>query len=209
MAPITPHSVTHGACFALAHGAHLLEDAAILYAADRISSSFHISVMAREELGRFNILCNIAQEILGGRIVTAKDVRSRLTPPQRSHQTKLQAGQSTYFLEALLPIESPQDRQIRFAEMRITDSDSLHRHRLAAQYVDLKPDGTWSTPSATKAHDALMLIWTVAGEIGDKLSWSESDNGFSAALAEVQLALPRSDEFLTRMFSLPDLHPRA
>jgi hypothetical protein len=93
--------------------------------------------------------------------------------------------------------------------MRKTDSEALHNDRLAAQYVDLKADGTWSVPSATKAQDAQQLFWTIAGEIGDLLRWSETDDEFRLLLVKLPKALPRSEDFLARMFSLSAVNVEA
>lgn len=187
-----------GACHSLANASRLLDDAVLLYMAGRIPSSFHMAVMAREELGRFNILSQIAQEIADGATITAADVRYRVKPTQKSHQAKLQSGQSTFFTNVPLPTESFLERQTRYTEMRKTDSNELHIKRLAAQYVDLKADETWSTPSETMESDAQALIWTVAAEIGDSLRWVESDDDCKGSLSEGDISLPRPEDFLAR-----------
>lgn len=201
MTQLSRANLNEGACYALAHSAHLLEDAAILYERNRVSSSFHIAVMAREELGRFNLLCKLAQELAEGETRDAKEVTTCLKPGKRPHQAKLQAGQSTFFITAPLPTESFLVRQKRYEEMRKVDSTFLHSRRLAAQYVDLNPDGTWSKPSDTKKEDAEMLIYTVAGEISDSLMWAENDEGFTAICANAEFSLPRSDDIRSRILS--------
>lgn len=66
-----------GACLALANAVRILEDAAMLYAAGRAPTSFHLAVIAREELGRFNILVEVAQELVTVRSIAANDIRER------------------------------------------------------------------------------------------------------------------------------------
>jgi AbiV family abortive infection protein len=196
-------STMQGATHALGHAVRLLEDAAILYATKRTSSSFLLAVAAREEVGRFNILTSAANQILEGASISVEDMRRRLKPNRKPHQVKLQAGQSTFYTRSPLPVESFVERQQRYAELRKSDSEALHNDRLAAQYVELRANGTWSVPSATRLQDAHQLIWTIAGEIGDLLRWSETDIEFRELLSRFSESLPRSEDFLNRMFSLP------
>jgi AbiV family abortive infection protein len=192
-----------GACHALANATRLLEDAAMLYAAGRAPSSFHLAVMAREELGRFNILGKVANELANGTAVTASDIRKRVAPRSNPHQPKLQAGQSTFILKSPLPDETFLERQQRFTEMRETDSKALHAKRLSAQYVDLNEDETWSTPNDLKDSDALEIIWIVAGEINDTVRWVESDDECKEILERGSILLPKADDLLARTLVLP------
>lgn len=192
-----------GACHALANATRLVEDAAILYAAGRAASSFHLAVMAREELGRFNILAKVAYELADGAAIKANVIRERVKPRSNPHQEKLQAGQSTFMLKSPLPVETYQERQKRFAEMRKSDSKELHSKRLAAQYVDLNDDETWSTPNDLKDSDALEIIWIVGGEINDTVRWVESDDECMAIIERGSILFPKADDFLARILVLP------
>jgi AbiV family abortive infection protein len=191
-----------GAYHALAHAVRLLDDAAILYTAKRASSSFLLAVAAREEVGQFNILNEVASEISNGGTVSVGDIQKSAKPSKRPHQAKLEAGQSTFYLTSPLPALSWEERKKFYSDLKKRDSENLHIYRLAAQYVDLNDDGTWSLPSSTKLQDALLLISTVAGEIGDLLCWTEANNEYRGLLVKLPEALPRSEDFLACMFSL-------
>ena len=192
-----------GACHALANATRLVEDAAILYAAGRAASSFHLAVMAREELGRFNILAKVAYQLADGTAIEASVIRERVKPRSNSHQERLQAGQSTFTLKSPLPVETYLERQKRFAEMRKNDSKELHSKRLSAQYVDLNDDETWSTPNDLKDTDALQIIWTVGCEINDTVRWVESDDECKAIIERGSILLPKADDFLARVLVRP------
>ena len=87
---IDHESLAIGACYAMAHAVNVLEDAAILYSQKRASSSFHFAVMAREELGRFNLLAERHHGLPANECVDATELARHLQP----HKIKLLAGQS-------------------------------------------------------------------------------------------------------------------
>jgi AbiV family abortive infection protein len=200
-----------GACYAVAHAVHLIEDAAILFSRGRISSSFHLAVLAREELGRANLLWEESRIAQGGQITDLSALRKKLL----DHVAKLDAGQST--TQVQLPPEMVEAwtsaierndlgalralhkrRRILVAEVRSKDPRRLHGQRLRAQYVDLNSDGTWSRPSQTQKSDAQSLILIVACELSGFL-WLEPDDEFALALAQSGEALPTDAEFQERV----------
>jgi AbiV family abortive infection protein len=192
-----------GAFHALANAARFLEDAAVLYENRRRSSSYLSTVAAREELGRFNLLWRAVVEIDDGLVITAKELRGRLRPSKEAHHAKLQAGQSMFFFQGALPVETFVERQSRYSEMRKTDSRITYEHRLSEQYVDLSDDGSWSVPGKISLRDVLMFIWVVTGEVGGALLSGEDDHRFSSALSSARVSLPLSMGLQNRIFSLP------
>ena len=89
MAQIGKAYLENGICYALCPSHHLIEDAAILYVAERIPSSFHLAVMAREELGRANLLWKRTSAMGEGDVIEADGLIKEL----QDHKTKLDAGQ--------------------------------------------------------------------------------------------------------------------
>lgn len=206
-------SLRQGACYALEHCARLAEDAATMYAAKRFPTSFCLAVMAREELGRFNLLWQQSIEIGDDETICAKTVAERLKP----HEDKLRAGQS------IVPIPMAPD-EMRKWTAAITANDSatieaigeevrkrgatvrkhapsaLHRRRLQAQYVDLDPrDGTWSTPSGIDKDEARTLIQTVMAEIANVLIAATANPALSRVAERVQVLIPQMGPFTHRV----------
>jgi AbiV family abortive infection protein len=187
---INRDSLREGACYALEHCARLAEDAAILYAAKRVPSSFHLAVMAREELGRFNILWKRAGEMGDSDTIDAQEMADHLKP----HKLKLRAGQSivhvpmTEEMDAkwIAAIKSKdtttaaaiaEDLRRRANIIRERAPSDIHNHRLKTQYVDLNPkDGSWSKPGDVDAPVAHTLILTVMAEIANALIAAQGDS---------------------------------
>jgi len=192
-----------GAFHALANAVRFLEDAAVFYENRRGSSSYLSTVAAREECGRFNILWRAVIDIDGGLVITDKQLRGRLRPKKDAHRAKLQPGQSTFFFQGALPVETFVERQSRYSEMRKTNSRFSYEQRLSEQYVDLSDDGSWSVPGKISLHDVLMFIWVVAGEVGGALLSGEDDQRFASALFTSRVSLPHSMCLQNRIFSLP------
>ncbi|MFH0813674.1 MAG: AbiV family abortive infection protein [Pseudomonadota bacterium] len=212
MAQLGKDRLKEGVCYALAHSVHLIEDAVILYLEDRISSSFHLAIMAREELGRATILWKKADGMTDEETVEAESLAAYL----REHKIKLDAGQSTTHVRlkaemvaALTTAIQSNDRvaldKIHRERKRIVsavrkhDPDRLHKSRLKAQYVDLNSDGSWSNPSDTKKMDAQTIVLTVAVEIGGTLAELESDRSLSDICAKTNVSLPSYAAFEARV----------
>ena len=213
MATVNKKCLEHGICHALAHGVYLIEDAAILYAENRIPSSFHLAVMAREELGRANLLWKRALAIGEADSIDADQLIKEL----KDHKTKLDAGQSTTYIE--LPPEMMaaltaaiakndraaldaihQERKRLVEQTRKHDPAALHTRRLLAQYVQLNRDGTWSLPSETVKENAHTLIFTVASEIVGTLLEVDEDPRLRDICAQARQPLPSYSEFERRVF---------
>jgi AbiV family abortive infection protein len=208
MSIVNRKSLRSGACFALAHAASLIEDAAILYEANRISSGFHLAVLAREELGRANLLWKRASTMSLVGSVTVEDLRKGL----QDHIAKLDAGQSTTHFKipaktmtewtaAILANDKAalakvhEKRMAVAAKVRKHDPARLHNLRFKAQYVDIDTNGKWTKPSETKKADAQSLLVTVACEISDTLLWANEDKIFCDACAKAKQKLPTYNEF--------------
>ena len=182
-ATINRESVIKGACLALAHAAQMLDDSSLLYQFRRFSSSFCLAVSAREELGRLHLLWGELRDLNSNGVKEAKVLVDKLS----SHINKLEAGITA------LPIplsESDRDAWINaiqrndveeaerifyptpvvLAQWRNQHATSLHRMRLAAQYVDLdRTTGQWTTPADLDPQEARNLINVVSTEITNLL----------------------------------------
>ena len=163
MPRLSQENVKIGVCLSVAHALRLIEDASILYVTERIASSFHLAVMAREELGRALLLWKQASAMKDADTVDVQDLARQI----QHHVAKLDAGQSTTHVELpsglmaawtaaiekndrMALVEIHKQRTALFAKVRKHDPSLLHKRRLKAQYVDLNGDGSWSKPSDTK-----------------------------------------------------------
>lgn len=214
MPQLSQLQVRSGACCALAHAAHLIEDAAILYAANRISSGYALAVLAREEYGRANILWQRASAMSENETLDSESLADEL----QDHIAKIDAGQLTTLVKlppdlmaswtqaihaqdkvALAKIAAKRDALV--AQIRKHDPSLLHKRRLKALYVDLNQDGTWSRPSQTKKGDAQTLILFVASEIAGSLLEAADDPTMAAACEAAAQALPTYADIDTRVIS--------
>ena len=204
-----------GACYAMAHAVNVLEDAAILYSQKRASSSFHLAVMAREELGRFNLLAERHYGLPANECVDATELARHLEP----HKIKLLAGQSVVPVpmtpEELKAWQAAIERndetassaisqQIRTsaAKLKPHQAAALHQRRLKAQYVDLDPQtGQWSRPSEVSMADASTLIRTVMAEIANALVAAQGAAWLHAAFASIGERRPEMGPFMHRIFA--------
>jgi len=193
---LTRSELIVGSLHCAVHASHLMIDAAALYRAGRASSSFLLAVTAREELGKHYILLQQAHLAGHGTTVDVAAVQSAIRPSRAPHQTKLAAGQSTFHISAPLPKETFAERQARYKEMRKVDADALHQERMAAQYVDLEDDGTWSLPVSLRDEVAYQLMLTVACEVADPLRWVLEDAEANALATSLEPAMPSAENFL-------------
>lgn len=208
-------SLALGACYALTHAVNVLEDATVLYSHKRASSSFHLAVMAREELGRFNLLSERHLGLPANECVDAKDLTQYLQP----HKIKLLAGQSVVPVpltpeqlavwkaeisrndEAASSAISQQVR-VRAEKVKPHQAAALHQQRLKAQYVDLDlQTGQWSRPSEVSMADASNLIRTIMAEIANVLIATQGAAWLHAAFASAGESKPDMGLFTHRIFA--------
>ena len=205
-----------GACYALTHSVNALEDAAALYSQKRASSSFHLAVMAREELGRFNLLSERHQGLPADEWIDANE----LTELLQHHKTKLLAGQSVVPVpmtseklnawkaaisssEVGARSELSQQIRERATKLKPHQAAALHRQRLKAQYVNLDlQTGQWSRPSEVSMADASTLIRTVMAEIANVLLATHGAAWLHAAFASAGERKPDMGPFTHRIFAL-------
>jgi AbiV family abortive infection protein len=214
MGKINKKILENGICYALAHSINLIEDATVLYFDWRISSSFLFAVMAREELGRANLLSRRCDAMTETETIEFETIKDEL----RDHRGRLDAGQSTttFQLPAELIAEMTvawenNDREILDSihkkkkkisdKKRKSDPDRLHLRRFKAQYVDLNSDGSWSLPSDFEKTEAFELLFIVANEISDTLLWAESDKDMIEICTRTHQILPTFAEFQAKVIT--------
>lgn len=219
VAQIDRNTLRQGACYALTHAMQLLEDSAFLYSSRRTSSSFHLAVMAREELGRFVLLLKLQAALTGHETIEVKKFEKSF----KLHLEKLAAGQSVIgpipmspqtqdvWANAVKkhrdPAKKPKasdtifgDADDRKDEMRKIYAIGLHDLRLKAQYVDLDTDsGTWSRPSEVTMADTLVLIRVVMTEIANALIGSHSIEWLHVAYSTSGEQRPHMGSFTHRV----------
>lgn len=214
-AQVNRQSIALGACYTLVHATHLLEDAVASYSRGRPSTAVHLTVMAREELGRFNLLAQRHDAMQDGDSVDAREVAASL----KSHKVKLSAGQSTVpvpltaeeMAQWTLAIQHSDERMVtvlseqvrlRAKELKPNQVAEWHQRRLKAQYVDLDPNtGTWSRPSEVALSEAYSLIRTVLAEIANALIGSHALPWLRSALILAKIELPQMGPFTHHVFA--------
>ncbi len=171
---MSPRFLVEGCCRALAHAFRLAADATTLFEARRYSSTFVLTVSAREELGRANILWKHS---------TDAGNHQNLKQQLNDHASKLNAGQLTTFYplpkamrEEFARAIAVQDRDALdrlHAERRSIatrkrkgDPQRTHRRRLIAQYVNMNKN-SWDDPIETTRDETRDLLMTVLTEIAD------------------------------------------
>jgi AbiV family abortive infection protein len=180
-----------GAVLSLEHATRLIIDAACLFSQRSYSTAFVLTVFAREELGRANLLWARYSKMSDSEFVASEELKDQL----ENHLARLDAGQMTTHvqltqkeIEMLSTSASSvgsekynsafSEIRRRTKRVRKHDPGNLHQRRLKAQYVDIRSDGTWSRPveEATKT-DAKNLGLTVSSEvIGTILQMKESED---------------------------------
>ena len=201
------HDLLGGALRCLNHAAVLIRDAARLLEDGAANTSLMLAASAREELGKCGTLLRLEGN-LGSAGVEVATVRAALHPPKSPHERKLAAGQSTFLLAEPPPRgESPAERRQRQDVMRQADAKALHGKRMAAQYVDLRADGTWSDPGAAVSfQEAQTLVHIVAEEVAELLRWAREETeveGLAKVVSSLPTPLMTPEERLRRVERVP------
>jgi AbiV family abortive infection protein len=215
MATTTRDFLIEGACRAVAHAAQLAADAKELLGACRSSSAFVLSVMAREELGRANMLWKRTDTMKPGEALSAEQAKL-LENDLRSHLEKLNQGQSTthYAMSAewsaKYEVALESNDRVALAELHaerkriakgVRDGDPrrTHERRMDAQCVSFRDGSPWSDPSKVTFDEARDLLVDVAHEIGGTLMEAETNALMTATCVRCKIILPRSEVFDARV----------
>ncbi len=179
---LKPRDLLQGTLYAIENAGHLLRDAVTLYEQGRFASAVVLAVYCREELGRSEILLDMARNAADSRGVQLQDVRDRC----KKHIDKLTHGQAGITLRVtpaqtsrLGPLFTNQrnpdytaaradlDRAIQAKTRR--NPLTTNERRLRALYVDPTDDGRWHRPSQQPSSDAFDLLDEVAGDYAMRL----------------------------------------
>jgi AbiV family abortive infection protein len=161
--PITPRYLLEGAVYALEQCGLLLRDSNLLYRNGSYASAVAMAAFAREELGRWIILLDLREKVLGGEPLTIKDVQVHC----EGHVIKQKAGMLSTTLTAdndsvlgkLLQIcmeatagskegeaaNEQVEKRRRQKEKRVPDD--RHKQRMSALYVEAVALDRWNRPA--------------------------------------------------------------
>lgn len=173
--PVTTRYLLEGAWYAAEQCGLLLRDALPLYNGGRFGTATALGLVAREELGKAQILLRIAKEIVDGKPTSPSALRRRIA----EHLPKQKAGLDTVFLRtvpgtsqdifATTFLEAikggPSDPEaVRLAEQKLRSAmqakakrapDDRVNSRLSALYVDPDKLGSaWNRPVLFPAEKA-------------------------------------------------------
>ena len=147
------------------------------------SSSIILGVYSREEIGRARILIEEWNNVNGGQVVTAKELKIRLG----DHLNKLKAGQFAVNANSfkaptrnlrqisweqvgrpsLIPADAKYYKELRLrmegAAARV--AHSLHRQRLLSIHVDVSNDNkSWNRPKCAQRSQAHALLYYLSSD---------------------------------------------
>ena len=172
---ITVDTLLQGAWYSLKQAGRLLVMAVTVFEAGDFSTATGLAMFGREELGRYSILRNLADEVARGHSMTAADVQARCDDHEDKQRaammsTTLRANRGTQIGDAVFAqmIADPHSTErnesgellkiVTDAMVERTPSDR-HRLRMRSFYVDINRSGLgWSRPieiTATKARSVI------------------------------------------------------
>lgn len=179
---MTQDELRHGAQLALMNAGRLVQDAITLQNAGRSPTALAIAVLAIEELGRRQMLLDLAATPSAGAAINPAQLRDRLdnhTEKLRRAQsighvtipksirdkvgTAVERGDQAALLQAMRELSDAVKRK------RQRDPDERHRRRMKALYVDPEDNGTWNSPDAITSAESYTLVEVAAAEYIDTL----------------------------------------
>jgi AbiV family abortive infection protein len=166
-----------GSLFALEQAGHLLNDALLLYSERRYASGLALAVFAREEIGRSQLLAELAVRAEGGELVTAPMVKAACD----EHEKKLKlaytgvsiafnAAEGAHILPVLGNRSHPDHAKVRAAfdrrvrTIRGQMPKQNHAARMRSVYVDLTTEGDWNRPANVSRAEAFEILNQAAGD---------------------------------------------
>ena len=187
-----------GAAYAIEHSGHLLRDAVILYDQGSYASAVVLAVYCREELGRSELLLDLAKGSAGSPGVRLATIRRECG----QHVDKLAKGRTGTSLRLgptqtgrLRPLFTNERTPERAAARAALDEAikakskrepaDTNERRLRALYVDPSDDGSWHRPTQEPPSTAFDLLNEIAGDYAltlDRLQ--DDDHGLSGLLRE-------------------------
>src|SRR5689334_17446310 len=93
-ASVSPRYLIEGAAYALEQCGLLLRDANLLYRNGSYASAVAVTLFAREELGRYQILLKLRKKVLDGDRLRIEEIKNRC----RHHVTKQEAGMLSFVM---------------------------------------------------------------------------------------------------------------
>src|SRR5262249_45808748 len=158
-ASVTPRYLLEGAAYALEQCGLLLRDANVLYSDGSYSSAVAIALFAREELGRYRILLDLRNEVLGGNHFTIEKIGKRC----KKHKHKKEAGMLSFVMRidtdillgevlcTYLNVEHG-SKEWKTAREQLQQAQQTipvkrHNQRMSALYVDAVAPDAWSRPT--------------------------------------------------------------
>jgi len=209
--PVPLDTLLLGALYALEECGRKLASAAVLAERAHFVDAAGLALMAREEMGRHDILLDLWRQAAGGSIVSVTDVRQRCEDHVVKQRRALRGlsyypepGSQIYSLIQATMTHSPGSPEWRAAREKLKLLDERktkdlpgqrHEKRMSAFYVDLDDDG-WSRPSDLDPRDCLREVQEAVSDYfgaSDKISrWVIHDD---KPLAQAIAALPEKPTF--------------
>lgn len=146
---LTPTDLMKGVWFTLEQCGKLLLDAVLLYRADRLASAVGLTMVARDELGKYFLLLDLWVDASAGQAVDVSRLKENHVEKQRRAAVSATLGEGddderigTFEKLKAAPWGSPEFQRV-FASLG--DAQTRKNDRERAFYVD-PSDGGWSRP---------------------------------------------------------------
>jgi AbiV family abortive infection protein len=187
-----------GAAYAVEQSGHLLRDAVILYENGSYASAVVLAVYCREELGRSELLLDLAKASSSDGGITSTTVRSvceqhldKLAKGRTGTSLRIAPAQTARLRPLFTNERTPERAAARAALDRAIKAKSkrkpadTHERRLRALYVDALDDGSWYRPTQEPPSAALDLLNEIAGDYALTLDRIQNgDHELSGLLGE-------------------------
>jgi AbiV family abortive infection protein len=157
-ASVSPRYLIEGAAYALEQCGLLLRDANLLYRNGSYASAVAVTLFAREELGRYQILLKLRKKVLDGDRLRIEEIKNRC----RHHVTKQEAGMLSFvmrvadtplggllgtYLSVKQGSEEWNTAREQLEQARRTVPVERHKQRMSALYVDAVAPDRWRRPT--------------------------------------------------------------
>jgi AbiV family abortive infection protein len=175
---VSPEVLLKGAVYNLEQCGLFVRDAALLYQNGSYPGAAISAALALEALGKWKTLLDLYRKVFGGEDVTMETVSGLLNDHERMQEagnlsTSMIADNASglgkllnSWFSASPRSEAREKLDEEVDELTNTkakrDPGARHKQRIAAQYVDLMPNGTWRRPIAVTSQGNAWTLLTEA-----------------------------------------------
>ena len=191
-AMVTEQTLLEGSWYAIEQAGRLMQSAVTLFDAGDASTALAIAMFGREEIGRYELLRELAAEVKAGKQISVDDVNVRCNDHEEKQRgsaagTVLRPGRGNKLYEALSALsDSNVDSATRHRARETIDVAVNARHkrypqerhaaRMKGLYVDLEPTRkAWSRPVTLDKEVVRAAITDAVNDYLSACQWLETE----------------------------------